>query len=339
MEEEIAQIVEKLLEQISYEMHGNKVYSIADKNGIGVNKQILRAKLLSGDRNATHTEVRIKVGVSERSNGLCNRSPLDHTEKGIMIFEYNNMFVEVSIDVENEPVYMYGEYIKMSRSMTQTPLHIGKALKCNRSVSDFCRQLQEFFCADNVKFVPAGREDMDVQMIEGRPFLLVVMNPKKSLMFRDLELALYKEVDIINLKVVRKECKDAIFSGEVSSKKTYSLFVCSKHPIDIQKHYDVEQMTPLRVMHRRANMTREKKIDILTWKSMEAKGLMYYQIVLEASAGAYIKEFVNGDFGRTRPSLGGSSYCDLLELDVIRVEKHDIEKFVERNVCLKVVRE
>ncbi|TBU18063.1 putative pseudouridylate synthase [Ordospora colligata] len=268
MEDEIAQIVTKLLDQMDCEMHSNKVYSIADRSSIGVNKEVLRIKLLSGDRSTTHTEIKIQVVVNERSSDLLNRSSTDQIRKNTMIFEYNNLIVDVSINVENDPIYIYGEYIKMSRSMTQTPLFIGKTLKCSRSVSDFCKQLKKFFCAGDVKFVPAGREDMDVQMIEGRPFLLVVKNPRHNLAFQDLELDLYKEVDIINLKVVKKECKEAIFSGEVISKKTYSLLVCSKHSIDIQKHYDVDQMTPLRVMHRRANMTREKKVDILEWKGM-----------------------------------------------------------------------
>lgn len=38
-------------------------------------------------------------------------------------------------------------------------------------------------------------------------------------------------------------------------------------------------------------------------------------------AGTYVKEFVHGDFGRTRPSLGGILGCqaDILQLDVTSV--------------------
>lgn len=40
-------------------------------------------------------------------------------------------------------------------------------------------------------------------------------------------------------------------------------------------------------------------------------------------AGAYIKEFVTGDFGRTRPNLGEllGGRCDILQLDVVGIEE------------------
>lgn len=46
---------------------------------------------------------------------------------------------------------------------------------------------------------------------------------------------------------------------------------------------------------------------------------------METQAGAYIKEFVHGDFGRTNPCVGeilevGADKVEILELDVERVE-------------------
>jgi tRNA pseudouridine synthase 10 len=81
---------------------------------------------------------------------------------------------------------------------------------------------------------------------------------------------------------------------------------------DLQLH----QKTPLRVLHRRTLMTRMKvihraKIELIS----ERVGVL---LVL-ASAGTYIKEFVHGDLGRTVPSVGTLTGvdCDILQLDVV----------------------
>ncbi len=75
------------------------------------------------------------------------------------------------------------------------------------------------------------------------------------------------------------------------------------------------QKTPLRVLHRRSQLTREKKIyDIKT----EMFNNHYFLLSLTTSAGAYVKEFVHGDFGRTFPSISSifDSRTEILQLDV-----------------------
>lgn len=306
MEEKIACVVRTAMEQYQYETHENKVYSVCSR-GESVDKTALKSKFKQGDRDLLHTEVRIIVGE------------------------------ELNVVFENSPLYIYGEYRKMSRNMTQTPLKINGRLKCKRSVSDFHTQVKSFFLADCVTFIPAGREDFDVRMIEGRPFLLAVRNPKRNLEFTNMNLDLYSDLDITELKVVNKECKKIIFSGEGEAKKTYRAFICCKKELELQKIYKIEQRTPLRVLHRRANLSRDKEIQIVEWDKIVTGSWIYYLVTLEASAGAYIKEFVNGDFGRTVPSLGNrDNYCDLLELDVLRVEKKDVAPFVLREISLQI---
>lgn len=58
---------------------------------------------------------------------------------------------------------------------------------------------------------------------------------------------------------------------------------------------------------------------------------------LETQAGTYIKEFVHGDFGRTRPSLADllgveNGEVDILELDVEKVDQEWPVKV--KNYCL-----
>lgn len=62
----------------------------------------------------------------------------------------------------------------------------------------------------------------------------------------------------------------------------------------------ITQKTPLRVLHRRSALTRTRHI-----YSMSAARLNDHYFVLNVitSAGAYVKEFVHGDLGRTSPSI------------------------------------
>lgn len=104
------------------------------------------------------------------------------------------------------------------------------------------------------------------------------------------------------------------------------------------KAIKLSQHTPLRVLHRRANLAREKYIINLEAKQVPVHTIQtippdskphdqvqikdlsrnIFQIRLHASSGAYIKEFCHGDFGRTSPSLGDlvGKECEILQLDV-----------------------
>ncbi|RLF63588.1 MAG: tRNA pseudouridine(54/55) synthase Pus10, partial [Thermoplasmata archaeon] len=91
----------------------------------------------------------------------------------------------------------------------------------------------------------------------------------------------------------------------------------------------IAQRTPLRVVHRRADRVRERKIiDI----RVEEEKMNEAVIVVKAESGTYIKELVTGDGGRTKPSLSELAGCaiEVKKLDVINIGDEDGEK-VERN--------
>ncbi|WUR04680.1 tRNA pseudouridine synthase PUS10 [Vairimorpha necatrix] len=254
-----------------------------------------------------------------------------------------NFYSEITIDEEkiklrNSPIFIYGEYIKLSREMTQTPLRISGKLKCKKSVSEFTKQIKEYYQSKEVKFIPSGREDIDVKMIGGRPFLLKIIEPKRNFYSFHIPLILDKDVKLQNMMLVTKEIRNFILTGEKNERKLYQLLVASKEKLQFNKKYELLQKTPLRVLHRRANLVRNKEIEILESEHIKdpkdiisdikdlPQDIFYYRIVLRASAGAYIKEFVHGDLGRTRPSLSSkTNICDLLELDVLEVEKKEID--------------
>ncbi|KAM0677397.1 putative tRNA pseudouridine synthase Pus10 [Binucleata daphniae] len=134
------------------------------------------------------------------------------------------------------------------------------------------------------------------------------------------------DVTLRNLCVVKKEVKKHIFSGETKAKKTYRAFVYTNGVIkqDLANTYTIKQKTPLRVLHRRANLERTRLVEITN--IMEQDGM--YVLTLYADAGAYIKEFVNGDFGRTIPSISSlvGEYCDCVYLDVLAIDTEPLKE-------------
>jgi tRNA pseudouridine synthase 10 len=110
------------------------------------------------------------------------------------------------------------------------------------------------------------------------------------------------------------------FERAISSKEIDELH--AKHNTGNEAHdtLTIEQKTPVRVLHRRTLDTRIKYIHSI--HIVEQHNAHYCTVDLCTSAGTYVKEFVGGDFGRTRPSFGDLFGCDaeILQLDVMSVD-------------------
>ena len=88
-----------------------------------------------------------------------------------------------------------------------------------------------------------------------------------------------------------------------------------KKAVEELSNRTINQRTPLRVQHRRADLVRKKRtygIKVLLHKKDVAV------MEIEADSGLYIKELVSGNEGRTKPSLS-----ELLEMNAW-VEKLDV---------------
>lgn len=91
--------------------------------------------------------------------------------------------------------------------------------------------------------------------------------------------------------------------------KTYVAVVYTENVISPEKlqlldsihDLEINQKTPVRVLHRRTLLMRNKMV-----YHMKTEYLIPHHFILEleASGGTYIKEFVHGDLGRTRPNVG-----------------------------------
>ena len=127
--------------------------------------------------------------------------------------------------------------------------------------------------------------------------------------------------------------------GEDQKRKTY-LALCISPTIpnldldklSSMKEVEVQQRTPIRVLHRRPNATRKRSIYEMRVEPVPAEQLAHFgadsadqaaqifRLKLTTQAGTYVKEFVHGDFGRTSPNLReilGVPDLDIIALDVL----------------------
>ena len=131
------------------------------------------------------------------------------------------------------------------------------------------------------------------------------------------------------MQVVSKEDIKTLKEGEEDKRKRYTALCVTAEPCPASRLDDLEKMTdlklqqetPIRVLHRRSNAVREKMVINMKVEREELKDNMFKLLVV-TSAGTYVKEFVHGDFNRTKPNVGTLLSCDtdILALDVEEVE-------------------
>ncbi len=235
----------------------------------------------------------------------------------------------MKINYEKESIYIKGNYNKYTREIGQTKWEINGIKVCVSSVEEEIKNiLIPIFNCDNCIMSAGGREDRDVRMLgKGRPFIFEIINPKKEFLnMDDLKTKINessKFIKVNNLVISNKNFIDNIKNAELNKMKLYTSLVFVEKKISNDdiiklnniKNINVIQKTPLRVLHRRTLMNRDKKI-----YKLEAQKINDHFLILNilASAGTYIKEFVHSDLGRTNPSIKSllNCYCDILQLDV-----------------------
>lgn len=69
---------------------------------------------------------------------------------------------------------------------------------------------------------------------------------------------------------------------------------------------------------------RPRRVDVVAVEPLPGRP-HYFNLRLRTQAGTYVKEFVHGDLGRTRPSVGSLLGCrtEILQLDVLEVHIDD----------------
>jgi len=286
------------------------------------------------------------------------RKPVDFKEPDI-VYLVNLNTPELSIDCNSNALYVKGIYLKFVRNLPQTKwdcydCHGSKINSRTQQPCETCHgtgriydtSIEEILgpyvvsASEGTDFVfhGAGREDFDVRCLgKGRPFILEIKNPKKRKL--DLETIRQKinsdhsaEIELISFKPAEKA--DVVIYKNMASEgvKVYNALITTADFIDeetfnqkfklLQETYakrKVAQRTPKRVVRRRADMTRQKKILSVEGNYIDS---VHFFARIKADSGTYIKELISGDDGRTYPSFASIFDMALMcvELDVVEIE-------------------
>ncbi|PKL70181.1 MAG: tRNA pseudouridine(54/55) synthase Pus10 [Methanomicrobiales archaeon HGW-Methanomicrobiales-1] len=242
-------------------------------------------------------------------------------------------------------VFFYGRYQKFERGIPQTHWDCracrGKGCeKCNFTGAQYLDSVEELigrpviaaFDGTNAVLHGAGREDIDARMVgTGRPFILEVVEPKRrTLDLKALEAEINRTADgrvSVELKRWTDRAEVETLKSNKAHKK-YRILVEVDGALSADEFANavktlegvtIQQRTPERVAHRRADKIRERKV-LAIEHAGEQDGKFVVEVLGEA--GLYIKELVSGDSGRTRPSLAEilKKPARVTSLDVTQVE-------------------
>ncbi len=251
---------------------------------------------------------------------ICNKTGKEAKAEGDIMFVFDLRSHDCSVKIN--PIFLLCRYNKYSRNLSQTRWDKYK------SVEDYIVDAAGvLFNSDNAYLHGAGREDVDVQMLgDGRLCVIEIENPKTrdvdldafeklvlELSKGDVELQVLKRVNRPFVSIVKLARLDKLYEAVVEFNEDVNEQTL-KNICVIER---VEQRTPLRVVHRRADKVRVREI-----KSVHAKKLNgTYSFIIRCESGTYIKELISGDDGRTCPSFSSIAGCHAkcVQLDVIKL--------------------
>ncbi len=261
----------------------------------------------------------------------------------------------LSIKLECRSLYLYTKYCKLERGLPQTRWNCrtckGRGCeRCEYSGLQYLESIQsliadpllEVFSADSHSTHSMGREDIDVRCLgEGRPTVIELKHPKKRIanLEKLTKLVNKKAAGRVEIKPLRYSNKaEVVRVKDTAAEKSYH--ICFKllsqmdeenqeieislkdeeiiEKISTLKGVELNQRTPKRVSHRRADKVRKRKIvDIYEIKINQE----IVEFKLRAESGTYIKEMVTSDNGRTTPSIAEllDLKCEVEWLDVLDI--------------------
>jgi len=254
-----------------------------------------------------------------------------------------NLWTE-KVELQVNSCFIYGRYRKFERGIPQTRWLCRECRgrgceKCNYTGKMYPESVEELisssilavFKGEYMVLHGCGREDIDARMLgSGRPFVVEIKEPKRrKLDLRMLEDKVREEnagkLEVTGLQYVKREMVAQIKNAKAD--KTYRVGVGLKTKVlknDLENALNtltgavIEQRTPTRVLHRRADMVRRRKVHSAKLVSFD-ESVFFMEI--KCDGGLYIKELVSGDGERTKPNLSEllGTDAEVKELDVMDV--------------------
>ena len=269
-------------------------------------------------------------------------------EDVLVMVDFRRMFKEnienpIKVRLQINPIFIEGRYRKLVRGIPQTKWPCTKCKgkgceECNFTGKQYPESVEELLSdvvlkhtnGYEAKFHGAGREDIDVRMLgTGRPFVLEIKEPKirkidLEKIAEEVAVSAKGKTEYLNLKFSERKRKAEIKVSSPDTYKVYRALVKCEDDIKeedlekLQTLHMIQQRTPIRVSHRRADKIREKEVKNIESKFIDSKT---FEMIIKTEGGLYIKELISSDEGRSNPSvsevLGTQAIC--AELDVIEV--------------------
>jgi tRNA pseudouridine synthase 10 len=253
------------------------------------------------------------------------------------------------IRLQVNPLFVGGRYRKLVRTIPQSKwfcssCHGRGCEKCGGTGKMYPESVEELSSkplldaadGESTSFHASGREDIDARMLgTGRPFVIEVSKPKKRFIdLKEIEAKINSEavgkVQVSRLRFTTKNVVRHLKKGE-GAQKEYRLLAEFEKDISDQDMrmleekltgVTIKQQTPLRVMHRRADLIRERYIYKVKVKKVSLKRAL---MEIRCQGGLYVKELVSGDEGRTIPNVSDllGNKAKTLKLDVLKVIMDD----------------
>ncbi len=319
--------------------------------GCKLPKEIVEKDALISEKLGLDVEI-LKREVNREMGKLLEKNlpqEVDFDKEDVIIMaDFRKMLKE---DVENplqvriqiNPIFIEGRYNKLVRNIPQTKWPCRKCKgrgceACNFTGKQYPESVEELLSETalkyskgyEAKFHGAGREDIDVRMLgDGRPFVLEIKEPRirkldLEKIEREANEAALGKTSYHNLKYTVRKRKAEIKTSSPDTYKVYRALVECEDEIreedldKLQSLHTIQQRTPIRVSHRRADKIREKEVKELSCKYINPHS---FEMIIKTEGGLYIKELISSDEGRSKPSvsevLGTQAIC--AELDVIEV--------------------
>jgi len=280
---------------------------------------------------------------------LLGKAVAKHTGKEVdylkpdIVFVFNPFLESVRLQVN--PLFVAGRYRKLVRTIPQSKWFCSSCRgrgceKCGgtgklypESVEELSsKPLLEVTLGEEAFLHASGREDIDARMLgTGRPFVIEVSKPKKRFVnLKQIEAQVNAsavgKVEVSGLRFTTRDVVRHLKNGEGAQKEYQLIAEFENDPSEkdlrtIEEKLSgicIKQQTPLRVLHRRADLIREKYIYQVKVKKVSLKRVL---MEIRCQGGLYVKELVSGDEGRTNPNVSDllNNRAKTLKLDVLNV--------------------
>lgn len=240
--------------------------------------------------------------------------------------DLENPDVEIVLNLEKKEVeirisslYVYGKYKKLVRGIPQTKWDMYPITVEDIIAKPFMKATR----GSGHSLHASGREDIDARCLDWRPFVLEIKEPKiRFLDLRPLEKTVNKSRKV-RVSGLRCSSKNEVKKIKAEKRdKTYRLVAVFNKPVGNLSRLKklkgiINQQTPARVMHRRADLLRKRKVKSIRWKKISQKTI---EFTIRTESGLYVKELITGDEGRTKPSA-----AEILD-NPVRVKNLDVVK-------------